>query len=131
MKRVILAILVVFVLWSVLDFVVHGLILAPAYQKTASLWRPMGEMKTGLYYLTVLISAIVFVSLYALFFARRGVWTALAYGFIFGLGAGISMGYGTYSFMPIPYHMALTWFLGTLAKITLGGICLGLIVRKV
>ncbi len=35
-----------------------------------------------------------------------------------------------YSYMPIPYPMALTWFLGTLARSILGGIAVGIIIRK-
>ena len=32
--------------------------------------------------------------------------------------------------MPIPYYMALTWFLGTLVETTLGGILTGLIIKE-
>ena len=47
-KRIVLAVIAVFVLWQVLDFVIHGLILMKTYQATASLWRPRPEMKLGL-----------------------------------------------------------------------------------
>jgi hypothetical protein len=129
-KRVVIAVITVFVTWSVLDFVIHGLILDTAYQTTAALWRPMGEMKMGLIYITVLVSSIVFVSIYARFFAEKGISTGLIYGILFGVGAGISMGYGTYAVMPIPYKMAFVWFLGTVVEGTLGGVLVGLIVRK-
>ena len=46
MKKVILAILAVFIAWSVMDFLIHGVILHASYAATASLWRPMSEMKT-------------------------------------------------------------------------------------
>jgi hypothetical protein len=55
--------------------------------------------------------------------------TGLKYGLLFGLGAGVSMGYGSYSVMPIPYHMAFTWFLGSVVEATVGGLILGAIVR--
>jgi hypothetical protein len=35
-KRIVLGIVAVFVAWQVLDFVLHGLILASTYQATAS-----------------------------------------------------------------------------------------------
>jgi hypothetical protein len=38
------------------------------------------------------------------------------------------MGYGSYSVMPIPYHMALTWFMGTVIEAAVGGVILGAIV---
>lgn len=42
----------------------------------------------------------------------------------------ISFAYGTYAVMPIPYRMAPTWFVGTIVGTTLGGLLLGLIIRK-
>jgi len=130
MKKVILAVIAVFVVWSVLDFVIHGLILRSAYASTASLWRPMNEMKTSVLYIAVLIAAITFVLIYSSFFSSKGISTGLKYGLLFGLGTGVSMGYGSYSVMPIPYHMALTWFLGSVVEASVGGIIVGSIIRK-
>jgi hypothetical protein len=130
MKRGILAILILFVFWSLADYLIHSLLLSGTYQATAKLWRPMAEMKMFLIHITVLISAVIFVLIYTLFFKYRGAGTGLAYGFLYGIGAGISMGYGTYAVMPIPYALALSWFLGTLFETTLGGLLLGWIVKK-
>jgi hypothetical protein len=130
MKRIILAVLAVFVCWELLDFVIHGLILAPAYAATPQLWRPMAEMKMGLMYFTVLITAAAFVFIYARFVTDKGIKTAALYGLIFGIGSGISMGYGTYSVMPIPYAMAFVWFVGAVIEFTIGGLVAGLIVKK-
>ena len=130
MKRIVLAVLAVFVTWSVLDIVIHGLILGSAYAETPALWRPMDEMKTGLLYFTVLVAAAAFVVIYARFIADKSIKTAVLYGLVFGIGYGISMGYGSYSVMPIPYTMAFVWFLGTVVEMTAGGLVAGLIVKK-
>ena len=116
MKKTVLAILAVFITWSILDYVLHGIILTHVYEATPSLWRPMAEMKMGLTYLVVLIAASCFVYVYDKMISDRGVKTALLYGLVFGIGTGISMGYGTYSVMPIPYFLALGWFLGSLVE---------------
>lgn len=130
MKKVILSVLAVFVAWSALDFVIHGVILLSAYQATASLWRPMSEMKMSVLYLSVLIAALAFVCIYWRLFSQKGIATGLEYGLWFGLGTGVSMGYGSYSVMPIPYHMALVWFLGSLVEAILGGLIVGSIMRE-
>ncbi len=130
MKRTILAVLAVFVTWSVLDFVIHSLILGSAYAATPQLWRPMAQMKTGLMYFTVLVAAASFVYIYARFISEKGIKAAVLYGLIFGVATGIGMGYGTYSVMPIPYSMALVWFLGSVVEFTIGGLVAGLIVKK-
>jgi hypothetical protein len=59
-KKILIAGVVVFIAWSVVDFIVHGWILQGAYAATARLWRPMAEMKMGLMYFTTLISALAF-----------------------------------------------------------------------
>lgn len=128
-KKLILGSLAVFIAWVVLDFIIHVVILGSAYAATAHLWRPEEEMKMGLMYIVNLISAVVFVYIYSAFVSNKSMNTAIKYGVIFGIGAGISMGYGSYSVMPIPYFMALTWFLGAVVETTVGGILLGIIVK--
>lgn len=130
MKKVVFSVIAVFIVWTVLDFVVHWVILLPAYNATSSLWRPMREMKMPLLHLSVLISVVAFVCIYSQFFSRKGVATGLKYGLWYGLGTGVSMGYGSYAVMPIPYHMALVWFLGTLVEATLGGLIVGSIIGE-
>ncbi len=129
-KRILLATICIFLLWSVLDFVIHGIILRPAYEATASMWRPMAQMKMGLMYVVVLIAASMFVLIYAWLITRKSLGKGFIYGLLYGIGVGVGMGYGTYSVMPIPYSMALTWFLGSLVEASLGGLLLGMILRK-
>lgn len=130
MKKFVFSVVAVFILWSVLDFVIHGVILGSTYADLPQLFRPMTEMKMPLLYFVTLISALAFVYIYAKFVSDKSMRRALGYGALMGVSFGISMGYGTYSSMPIPYHMAFTWFLGTLVELTLGGLVLGLIFRE-
>ena len=129
-KKTILSILAVFIAWSVMDYVIHGVILRSSYAATASLWRPMGEMKTSLMYFSAMIASITFVLIYSLLISRKGIPTGLKYGVLFGLSAGVSMGYGSYSVMPIPYHMAFTWCFGSVVEAMVGGLILGWILRE-
>ena len=127
MKRTVLAIVLDFVAWEILDFVIHGVILQASYAATLELWRPEAEMKMGLMQLVLLISAIAFVFIYRLLCGEKDVMKGLKYGIWFGIAIGVGMGYGTYSVMPIPYSIALTWFLGSVLE----GAAAGLIVGSV
>ena len=129
-KRAVLAMIAVFVAWSVLDFVIHGVILGGTYAVTPELWRPMEEMKTGLMYGVGVIAAVCFVAIYAWLIQPKSVAAGVKYGALFGLCTGISMGYGTYSVMPIPYTLALGWFLGSLVELILAGLLVGWIVKS-
>jgi len=128
-KRLILGILAVFVAWQILDFVIHGLILASTYAATPSLWRPMDQMKMWLMRVVGLVSAICFVAIWTYLVSPKSLSKGVLYGLIFGIGAGVAMGYGSYSMMPMPYCLALGWFLGTLVEATVGGLLVGLIVK--
>jgi hypothetical protein len=129
-KKIIFSVIVVFVVWSILDFVIHQLILGTSYQATANLWRPMTEMKMGLMYTVVLLVSIAFVCLYAFLVGNQGIKNGFFYGLIYGLAAGLSMGYGTFAVMPIPYYMALTWFLGSVVEYVIAGLIVGWICGR-
>jgi hypothetical protein len=128
-KKACLAVLAVFIGWAVVDFVIHGILLQASYAATADLWRPMEEMKMWLSYLVTFLNCLVFVLIYALLVGNKRLGTGLVYGCLFGLTAGISMGYGTYAVQPVPYSMALSWFLGTLFRGVLAGLITGAIVK--
>jgi len=67
MAKGILSVLLIFLVWSGLDFVIHELVLKSAYEASSYLWRLADQEKTNLAHLNVLVSSIVFVSLYASF----------------------------------------------------------------
>ena len=125
MKRMVLGAVLVFLAWSILDFLIHGVILQASYAATMDLWRPEAEMKMGIMNLVVLISAIAFVSIYKLLCGQKDIIKGLKYGIWFGIAVGVGMGYGTYSVMPIPYSMALTWFLGMVVEGAVAGLIVG------
>jgi hypothetical protein len=129
-KKIFLAGVAVFIMRSVLDFIIHDLILGSTYASTASLWRPMAEMKMGLMYVTVFIAALSFSAIYGYLVTKKSPMTGLTYGLLYGIAVGVGMGYGTYSVMPIPNCMALTWFLGTTIEAVLGGLLLSVIIKN-
>lgn len=127
-KRIALASIAVFLLWSALDFVIHGKLLTGLYEATAHLWRPMPEMKRGLMSVVTFLSSIAFVFLYARFVEPKSLLRGLGFGVIYGLGSGIPMGYGSFSVMPIPYLMAFTWCWGSVVQAALAGLVTALII---
>ena len=130
LQRILLATVAVFVAWEVLDFVIHGLILRDAYAASPGLWRPMADMKMGLMYIVGAIAAFCFAGVYGWLVRPKSLNAALKFGLLSGIGAGVSMGYGSYCVMPIPYAMAFTWFAGTVVQALVGGLLAGVIIRE-
>jgi len=130
LKKYLLSVLVVFVLWSALDYVIHGVILTQAYQATAALWRPTAEMKLGLIYLSTFITAVAFTGIYALLVNPKSIKNGALYGLLIGILSGAGMSLGSYSVMPITVQMAVVWFLGVVFEMTVAGLCIGAILKK-
>lgn len=129
-KKVGIASVVIFIVWNVIDFLVHGMMLQSIYATQPEIWRSMEEMKMGVMYFVVFASAVCFTLVYVMFISPKNMNTAMKYGLIFGIGAGITFGYGTYAVQPIPYTLALSWFSVTLVEAFIGGILLGVLVKE-
>lgn len=130
LKKVGLTGIVVFLVWSALDFVIHGVILTDAYTATADMWRPMDEMKNGLMSIVTLIAALSLVYVYSEMVSVKSMANALKYTLVIGLGMAMSFAYGSYSVMEIPYTMALIWFLGSMVEYAAAGAIIGAMVKE-
>ena len=128
-KRTIWSIVAVFVTWSILDFILHGLLLKTTYEATASLWRPMDQMNMPLMYFVTLIFTTCFVLIYALLVGKKSLVTGIQFGVLFGLATGITMGFGSYTYLPIPLTLAWSWFFGSWIKAVAAGTIVGAIMK--
>ena len=130
LKQILFAIVTIFIAWSVLDMVIHGMLLQETYEATANLWRPMEDMDMTLMYIVTLAYTACFVIIYSVFVGSKSVATGIKFGAIFGLAAGISMGFGSYTYMPIPLSLAVGWFVGTLVEAIVAGALVGTIIKQ-
>lgn len=128
-KRITLAVVAVFIVWSILDFVLHGWLLRSSYEATSDLWRPMDQMNMPLMYFVTLIFSTCFVLIYGLLVGRKSLLSGIQFGALFGLAIGISMGFGSYSYMPIPLTLAWSWFLGSWIEAIVAGALVGAILK--
>ncbi|MCF8262131.1 MAG: hypothetical protein K9J12_15245 [Melioribacteraceae bacterium] len=128
MKKLLLSVLAITVSWQILDYLLHGVLLSSAYEETSSLWRPMEEMSMGMMVLISILVSGSFSYIYYKFVNNKNLKTALMYSLVYGFGAGVSFGYGSYMVMPIPYYMALTWFLGTIVEALVAGVIVGYLI---
>ena len=130
-KRFLLAVVAVFIAWSLLDFIIHGLVLKSTYEATASLWRPMEQMKMGVMHVATAVYALAFVAIYAALVTPKSMAASLKYGTLFGVATGVSMGFGSYSVMPIPLHLAVVWCVGALVEMIVAGAIVGAVIKEV
>jgi hypothetical protein len=126
-KRLIVAILILFVGVFITDFLIHGVWLQPVYKATASLWRTEPEMtaRMGWMFLGQFLAAAMFTTIWAAGFAdRRHLRCACIYGLFMGLFSQ-AMTIITYVVQPFPPSLAVKWFAAGVTQ----GLLLGLLVH--
>ena len=129
-KKYLLAVIVVFIAFCIIDWFVNSLILMDYYTQTASLWRPLAQMKWAVMYIMSFLVTASFVYIYWKMIGNKSVFTGLKYGAVWGFASGLGMGYGMYAMMPIPYFLAFGWFISGWIEYTIAGYLTGLIVRE-
>lgn len=129
-KRILLAVVAVFIAWFIMNSILHGVLLRPTYEATANLWRPMDQMNMPLIYFVTLVFSACFVAIYGLLVGRKSLLSGIKFGFLFGLATGTTMGFGSYSYMPIPLTLAWSWFFGSWIEAIVAGAIVGAIIKS-
>ena len=125
-KRLVLAILALFVGVFATDFLIHGVWLQNAYKESASLWRTEAEMQSHMGWLMLgqFIAATAFVVLWAKGFAASAcLRCACLYGLFMGLFSQATT-LITYAVQPLPAGIAMRWFIAGAVQ----GVLLGVLV---
>jgi len=123
-KRLVLAIVAVFVGVWVSDFLIHGVWLQPTYKETMNLWRSEEEMTAhmGWMLLGQFLIAATFVVLWAKGFAAEATLRcACLYGLFMGLFSQ-AMTLIFYVVEPLPGHLAAKWFIAGIIQSILMGV---------
>jgi hypothetical protein len=129
-KRTVWAVVAVFLVWSLLDFILHGLLLRSIYEATPNLWRPVNQMNMPLMYFVTLVFTACFVLIYRLLVGQKSLASGILFGALLGLATGTSMGFGSYSYMPIPLTLAWSWFFGSWIEAIAAGAIVGAIIKS-
>ena len=133
-KRCLLASVAVFFTMSVLEFLIHGVLLTDMYQQTASAWRPQADAQAMMWMFW--IGYLVFAPFFTLIYVKgyENGKPGLGQGFRFGLYVGAMLSVlnslGWYVILPIPLVLALCWFVAILLEFTVMGIVVGLAYRE-
>lgn len=128
-KKVIPGFIAVYIVMNLLNFLIHNVMLKETYLSLVQTGMMRGE-EAGtmwIFFVTALIVSFFFTLIFSKGYEGKGIGE----GFRFGLYAGLLMAtpfaYDTYASMPIPYSLALQWFLYT----TIEYIILGIVVAAV
>ena len=128
-KRLILAIVVMFIAVFAMNFLIHGVWLQSAYKETMSLWRAESEMNARFGWM--LLGQFLFASTFAVIWAagfgeRQCLRCAVCYGILMALFSQAET-LISYAVQPLPPSLAVKWFVAGLAQSLLMGILVFLV----
>jgi hypothetical protein len=130
LKRLLGSSLLILVVWTAFDVLVHRILLRHTYENTASLWRPFDQLNVSLIYLVTFILIGTFVLSYLLLVRPKSLAAGIRLGVFMGLALGISAGFGTYIHMPIPLSLAWAWFISGWLKGIAAGAIVGAVITE-
>jgi hypothetical protein len=130
MKKVWIGFIVVFVLMVILGYIIDTLILGSTYESLTNIWRPDMQSKIWIFYLVMLFQAFFFSFIFSKGYEGKGIAEGVRYGLYIGIWMSVGMAYGSYAMIPIPYSLALQWFIYGVIQYIIYGIALALVFRK-
>jgi hypothetical protein len=132
-KKFLLAFILVFVLVEVTNYIIHVAILGPVYasEEIKVIFRPEEEMSGMMWIMRVvdLIWSFFFVFFFVKGYENRGIAEGLRFGLYVALFFNLVNVYGQYAVYPIPYYLALQWFLYGLVQVLILGVTVALVYK--
>lgn len=110
MKKVLIGWIAVFIAVSIMDYLIHGVILASAYEATKNLWREDMDSKMWIFSVVSLIGSFFFSFIFFKGYEGKGIAKGIRFGLYIGIWMSVGMAYGTYGMIAIPYSMAIHGF---------------------
>lgn len=129
-KRIVPAVLAVFVFIFLFEWVFHGVWLKEMYEATPQLWRPQSVMPQYFPFLTLgqILFSIFLGVLFAFRYKGEGAKEGITFGMLVGLLVA-PVNLISYAIQPLAFTLILFWIVGGLVEMTVAGLLLGLICK--
>ncbi|MCB0308062.1 MAG: hypothetical protein KDD48_01710 [Bdellovibrionales bacterium] len=130
-KRLILAVIGVFVYIVISDYLIHGLAMKNLYQETIFLWRSETDMQAYMpwMFLGQFIIAKFFCILFARGYEGRGAMEGLRFSLLIG-PLMVAPNFIQYAVMPLTPSILASWLAFGMLQVVGAGIVASLIYRK-
>ena len=133
-KKFLTAFVVVFVLLEITNYLIHGVILSSTYAEEGvkQIFRPVEEMQSKMWivWLTDLVWAFFFTFIFVKGYENKGIIEGVKYGVYIGLFYSLVMSYQGYAMFPMPYSLALLWFIIGFVQSIVFGVAAAMIYKQ-
>jgi hypothetical protein len=131
-KKYLVGSIVVFLAYMAFDYLVNIGILRSTYESEPlkRLWRPDFADKMWILWLVDLIWSFLFSLIYTKGYeGRGGAMEGVRFGFWIGLFVAVPMAFAQYAVYPIPFFLAVQWFVFGTIQAVICGVVLALVYR--
>lgn len=129
-KKMAIASILVFAAFQVMDYLIHGIILAPAYQSLSNVWRPDIMSKMWILRASSFIMSVLFVYIFIKGYENKGILEGARYGIIIGLFMNVIGMFSQYVMYPIPFSLSVQWFIYGMIEFIICGIIAALVYKN-
>lgn len=124
-KRFWIGFIVVYIVWQVIGFVVHGIMLEDTYANLWQVFRPRTQMD-GMMWMMFLSSALyllLFCYIFTKGYEGKGIGEGVRFGLLMGLFMAIPMSIDQYVLYPLTSGITLIWFVtGVISFVIVGAV---------
>ena len=131
-KKLWIGFIVVYIVLALTNTLIHAVMLAPDYKVLADQGLMRGE-EAGtiwIYFVTALFTAFFFTLIFSKGYRGNGIGEGVRYGIYVGLFLSVQMAYDSYASWPMPYTIALRWFLATVVQYVILGVIVASVYGK-
>lgn len=131
-KKLLMGFIAVYIVLALTDFVIHGVLLKSTYQlpELMHLWRPEMMSMMWVFYIVYLFMAFFFTLIFSKGYQGKGIGEGVRYGLYVGFLMATPMAYMSYVSYPIPYGLALQWFIYGMVQYIILGIVVAAVYGK-
>jgi hypothetical protein len=128
-KKLWVGFIAVYVAMTLTNMAIHMGLLASLYKSelVMKIMRPESDGTMWIYFITSLVVSFFFTLIFSKGREGKGIGEGVRYGLYVGLLVATPMAYDQYASYPLPYSLALQWFIYT----TIQYIILGVVVAMV
>lgn len=128
-KKFFIALITIYVVGGVLNFLVHGVLLMSAYQELASIWRTDMDSYMWIQWVTALFLCFFFVYIFVRGYEGRGIMEGVRFGLVIWAFMTIPSVYSQFMVYPLPYSLILKWLFSDLVIWVVMGVLTALIYK--
>lgn len=121
-KRFVVASILVFIVFMIIDNLIHMFLLSGMYERVAGVWRADMTSLLWLIWLGMLIFSFFFVYVFIKGHENKGLIEGVRYGLVIGLFVGLFGAISDYVVYPIPFIIAFWWFVLGLVEFVIMGL---------